>query len=287
MLARSAKSPELHPRRWQRAQPRTGPLLSRHGVAASEARRTAFDLLLRVERDGAFADELLHSRRTAEINVRQRAFVTEAVLGCLRHQRVSRKTGKPTHSLDPEVRIAVRLGARQLRCMSGVADHAAVSESVEQVRWARKRSAAGLVNAVLSRQPPSPSSEQAARLCHPNWRVTRWQAAFGNDPCNALLRANLMQSSTHFRMPPLGHTGAEPRAKVASAAGRYRIPSSPAGPHPRQCDERADALSPSGLRHLVAGARGERVCRRSRDRRPIRMEGKQSPLDSTGHRPGG
>ena len=60
----------------------------------------------------------------------------------------------PAERLDPEVLIALRLGLYQLRFLERVPAHAAVSESVELVKRARKYSAARLVNAVLRRAAP-------------------------------------------------------------------------------------------------------------------------------------
>ena len=74
---------------------REEPLLSWQFVAASAARRTAFDVLLRVERDAAFADELLHSARLDALEERERAFVTTLVMGCLRRK------GELDHGLCP------------------------------------------------------------------------------------------------------------------------------------------------------------------------------------------
>ena len=123
-------------------------------MGVSPARRAAFDILLRVETEGAFSDELLHSARTESLDERDRALVFELVLGCLRRQGelddwIARLSRRGPGQLDVEVRVALRLGCYQLGFLSRVPAHAAVSESVELVRRARKRSAAGLVNAVL------------------------------------------------------------------------------------------------------------------------------------------
>ncbi len=176
-------------------------------MARAAARWAAFGILLRVERDGAFADALLHSRRTMRTSRARHAFVTEAVLGCLRRQgeldhlleEAARR--KPT-GLDPEVLVALRLGAYQLRHMRGVPDHAAVSETVSLVKRARKRSAAGLVNAVLRNLPDAPGPERAASLSHPPWLVARWRKALGADRCARLLMSNLRKPGTYFRIPP-------------------------------------------------------------------------------------
>lgn len=163
-------------------------------------------MTLRIDRDAAYADELLHSGRMSKLGARDRAFVTELVMGSLRRRGeldalVSRTLRKPLRTVDPEVLAALRLGAYQLRYMEGVAAHAAVSESVELVKLARKRSAGGLVNAVLRRLPPSPPPDEAARLCHPAWLVNRWESTFGRVACSALLRSNLERPTTYFRIP--------------------------------------------------------------------------------------
>ena len=164
-------------------------------------------MLLRVERDAAFADELLHSDRLAALEDRERALVTALVMGCLRRRgeldhAVSGRLRKPLQSLDPEVRVALRLGAYQLRYMRSIPAHAAVSETVELVKGSGKRSAAGLANAVLRRLPPPPPPDQAARLSHPDWLVRRWRSSLGQQDCDTLLAANLQQPSAYFRIPP-------------------------------------------------------------------------------------
>lgn len=181
----------------------------------------AFDLLLRVERDGAYSDALLHSRRLAGIGARGMAFVTKAVLGCLRRQGeldhlIAAKASRCLQAMDAEVLIALRLGAYQMRHMDGVPDHAAVSQSVELVRQARKGSAAGLVNAVLRGLPPTPPTAESASLCHPDWLLRRWENHFGADTCEALLQANLQQPATYFRLRPSADA-AEVLARLESA----------------------------------------------------------------------
>ena len=72
-----------------------------------------------------------------------------------------------SRDLDPEVIAALRLGAYQLLYMDGVADHAAVTESVDLAKEAGSRGH-GLVNAVLRRT----AREGAAVLARPR-RVHR------------------------------------------------------------------------------------------------------------------
>jgi 16S rRNA (cytosine967-C5)-methyltransferase len=181
-------------------------------VSVSIARRVAFEVLCRVEASRAFASDLLHARlgsrlkRQPSHSREEAALATELTLGTLRWQRlldflISHQTGKPTESLDFEVRIALRLGLYQLRFLRSVPPRAAVHQSVELVKWAKKRSAGSLVNAVLRRAPLGPletllpaSLPPAERLgilhSHPDWLVERWLVAFGPERTLSLLQAN-------------------------------------------------------------------------------------------------
>ena len=177
-------------------------------MGVSPARRAAFDILLRVETEGAFSDELLHSARTESLDERDRALVFELVLGCLRRQGelddwIARLSRRGPGQLDVEVRVALRLGCYQLGFLSRVPAHAAVSESVELVRRARKRSAAGLVNAVLRRAAAAPREEAASpERSHPEWLYQRWKEHFGEEALRAFAEANLETPRTYLRLNP-------------------------------------------------------------------------------------
>ena len=175
-------------------------------MGVSPARRAAFDILLRVETDGAFSDELLHSARTEALDERDRGLVFELVLGCLRRQgelddRIARLSRRAAAKLDAEVRVALRLGCYQLGFLSRVPAHAAVSESVALVRRARKHSAAGLVNAVLRRVADGPGKEAASpERSHPEWLRHRWSDHFGEEAAGALVEANLKTPKSYLRL---------------------------------------------------------------------------------------
>src|SRR6516225_6329104 len=123
-------------------------------MPVSPGRAVAFAILLRVEREDAYASELLHSHRLSHLSVGDRALATELVMGVLRWQslldrRLSAASSQPLARLDAEVLMALRLGIYQLQFLSKIPARAAIFESVEIVKAARKRSAAGFVNAVL------------------------------------------------------------------------------------------------------------------------------------------
>ena len=121
-------------------------------MPVSPARAAAFDILLRVARQDAYASELLHAARVGRLSVADRALATELVMGVLRWQWWLDEALRPAvqdklEQLDPEALIALRLGAYQLGFLERVPPHAAVNESVELVKRARHRFSSSLVNA--------------------------------------------------------------------------------------------------------------------------------------------
>ena len=135
-------------------------------MAVSPARAAAFDILLRVEQQDAYASELLHSSRFAKLSPQNHGLTTELVMGVLRWRslldtEISSASSQKLEKLDIEVLIALRLAAYQLMFLERVPDRAVVNESVELVKRARKRSAAPFVNAVLRRLANKTSAAKA------------------------------------------------------------------------------------------------------------------------------
>src|ERR1700682_6838773 len=127
----------------------------------SPARTIAFDVLRRVKTQNAYADEVLRVELDAGVRTEDAGLTTELTLGVLRWQRlldflIDHNLTKSTKTLDVEVRIALRLGTYQLWFLERVPARAAVHESVELVKRARKRSAATLVNAILRKAAKDP-----------------------------------------------------------------------------------------------------------------------------------
>jgi len=164
----------------------------------SPARVAAFDILLRVEREGSYASELLHSSRYAELSSADHGLATELVMGVLRwrsllDERIAEHSSQQLARLDREVLTALRLAAYQLLFLDRVPERAAVHESVELVKRARKRSAVPFANAVLRKfagvakehadafavATVKTSSELVEYSAHPVWLVERWIQEFG------------------------------------------------------------------------------------------------------------
>jgi 16S rRNA (cytosine967-C5)-methyltransferase len=173
------------------------------------ARALAYSILLSVETEAAYASELLYSRLDASVDAREAALTTELVMGSLRWQKLldffaERYAGRKLSALDQEVLIILRLGIYQLRFLTRMPARAAVGESVELVKLARKKSAAGLVNAALRRAAAEKNrhtedflptdigtTERLATVhSHPTWLVERWLRNFGERQTVFLLEAN-------------------------------------------------------------------------------------------------
>src|SRR5450755_4483628 len=166
-------------------------------MAVSPARAVAFEILLRVEREDSYASELLHSSALAKLSSRDHGLATELVMGVLRwrsllDQRLAAASSQKLNQLDAEVLAALRLGAYQLLFLSRVPARAAIFESVELVKAARKRSASPFVNAVLRKLAAAGAKDALAKFsespdattlahnaAHPAWLVARWTEHYG------------------------------------------------------------------------------------------------------------
>jgi 16S rRNA (cytosine967-C5)-methyltransferase len=187
-------------------------------MAVSAARAAAFDILLRVEREDSYASELLHSDALAKLSTRDHGLATELVMGVLRWRsllddQLAGASSQKLERLDTEVLSALRLGAYQLRFLSRVPARAAIFESVELVKAARKRSAASFVNAVLRRLggtapenyvaeiARSPGAATLARdSAHPLWLVERWIEQYGIATTRQICMHNQTVPSTAIHM---------------------------------------------------------------------------------------
>src|SRR5436305_13372242 len=123
-------------------------------MAVSPARRAAYEVLLRVFEQDAYADRVF--RTVADgLDERERAFAQRLAYGAVQRVRaldhaIDTLGKRPTRKLDPPVRAALRLGAYQLG-YTDTAVHAAVNETVELVRRARRARAVPLTTAARRR----------------------------------------------------------------------------------------------------------------------------------------
>jgi 16S rRNA (cytosine967-C5)-methyltransferase len=181
----------------------------------SPARRAAFEILRRVEDEGAFASVLL-AAGDEEMRAEDRALCYELVMGVLRWQLwldalIEHYAGRKAETLDEPVRRALRLGLYQLRFLTRIPASAIVNEAVNLAYLARLRSAAGFINAVLRRATREPLFDPAQKIAdllerlaietsHPLWLIERWTKSFGHEETEKFARSNNQQPPVAFRL---------------------------------------------------------------------------------------
>ncbi len=186
-------------------------------MPVSPARAAACDILLRVERESSYASELLHSAAYQSLSTADHALATELVMGVLRwrsrlDEELSSASSQPLPKLDLEILIALRLALYQFRWLDRVPARAALHESVELVKRARKRSAAPFVNAVLRKLSASPRDRRTSEdenssadalvraFAHPLWLVERWVKEYGLSTAQAICRHDQSIPATTIRL---------------------------------------------------------------------------------------
>jgi 16S rRNA (cytosine967-C5)-methyltransferase len=171
----------------------------------SPARRVAYQVIRRVFEQGAFADRALHAEAHAIEDPRDRALAMNLAYGTIQRRRtldhlIAEYSSRPPDKLDPPIRAALELGLYQLAFADGIAEHAAVNESVELAKAASQAANRGaqLVNAVLRRATREARDDlrrltdetpQQAAIKHsvPDWIAELWFAELGPDEARRLL----------------------------------------------------------------------------------------------------
>jgi 16S rRNA (cytosine967-C5)-methyltransferase len=189
--------------------------MKRQAASISPARLAAFNILVRVERESAYSDELLHSPILDDLSQLDRNLATEIVMGVLRWRSalddtVAHFSFTPFRKLDLEVLIALRMGIYQKQFLSKIPAHASVNETVELVKHARKFSAAGLVNAVMRKVKSAAYDPHASNLtglsylssalAHPKWLAERWIKQFGAEHARLICEYDQRIPTTAIRL---------------------------------------------------------------------------------------
>lgn len=188
----------------------------------SPARTAAFDVLLKIFRDGGYSSILLPAAE-ADLSERDRALCHELVMGVLRNRlsldaAIDRFSGGK--ALDLEVRIACELGLYQLLHLEKIPNYSAVNESVALVHRAKKSSAKGFVNALLRRprglEADARYSDEIERVSiqtsNPRWLIEKWADDLGIEAAERLAAANNVKPAAAFRITAKGVAmGLEPQ----------------------------------------------------------------------------
>ena len=196
-------------------------------MSVSGARRAAYEVLLRVFEQDAYADRAF---RTAarDLDERERAFAQRLAYGAVQRVRtldhaIETLGKRPVRKLDAPVRAALRLGAYQLG-YTETAPHAAANESVELVRRARLERAVPFTNAVMRRLaagmpglldalPDGPLKES-----YPDWIYDTWVRDLGASAALELMRAQNEPLETVVRL-----VRGDPPGEPTDIPGAYRV----------------------------------------------------------------
>jgi 16S rRNA (cytosine967-C5)-methyltransferase len=189
--------------------------------------------------DGAYADVAFRAEADRErLAGRERAFAMRLAYGTVQRKATldwlaEKLTRRPAAELDAPLLAALSLGLYQLVWMAGVADHAAVNESVELAKG-QTRGGHRLVNAALRRGARQARSlveglgeetptEAALRHSHPQWIAELWWDMLGpeearalmrrdNEPAESSVRANVLRSEAAELVEALAREGVSARA---------------------------------------------------------------------------
>jgi 16S rRNA (cytosine967-C5)-methyltransferase len=151
------------------------------------ARRAALALLRAVRGGERFSEA--RDRCLAALDTRDRRLAHELSAGVLRRQADLDRSIDLSRA-DRRLHDVLRLGAYQLRFLTRVPAHAAVSTSVDLARAEAGDSAAGYVNQALRRIAGARRQVSGAGKSHPEWLVRRWAAQFGAADAERLIAWN-------------------------------------------------------------------------------------------------
>ena len=207
-------------------------------------RRAAFDVLRAVAERDAYANLALPAILAERgITGRDAAFATELTYGTCRSSGlldavIAAAAGRPVDQIDAVLLDLLRLGTYQL-LRTNVAEHAAVSTTVEQAGLEFDSVRAGFVNGVLrtiSRRDeeswtaelaPSAATDPIGHAAfvhaHPRWIAQAFADALGADAgeLDAALAADDARPGVHLAARPGVLTAADLAEAVGGEVGRY------------------------------------------------------------------
>lgn len=254
---------------------------SAHPSRERQARGVALDALVRIERDGAYANVALPATLSrSDLSDRDRAFVTELVYGTLRMRRACDWLSDRfvRHPPDLPTRAALRLGTYQLAFL-GTAPHAAVGATVAVAPEHTRP----FVNAVLRRVAKAPVEfpDDATRLSYPDWILERLVQDLGE--ADALAALTHMDLAPRPRMRSDGYIqdeASEWMAGLVQAGSGLRIADVCAAP-----GGKATAMAATGAVVVASDVREARVRTMAANIEAVARGSRTIPLVADGRRP--
>lgn len=200
----------------------------------SPARAAALRVLVSCRTNGSWADAALKAQISRDkLSAADAALCSRIVYGVLQNRMLldhyigAYCSQRPDH-LQPPLLDILRIGAYQILFLDKVPDSAAVNESVELAKLAKRGQASGLVNAVLRKisrnkedLPAIPDRDTekylSIRYSHPKWLVKRLLALLGREEAEAFLAANNSVAPLTVQVNPLKTTPEALAARLAEA----------------------------------------------------------------------
>ncbi len=213
-------------------------------------RKTAVEILNRIDREGAYAEPLLDSvlAGNGAANLADRRLLTQLVYGTLRNRsRLDWIIGLlyrgKAEAMDHSLRNILRIGLYQLLFTDRIPPFAAVNEAVKTAK-AMHPAGAGLVNAVLRKflkpgtsvaypdKEKDPAGYVSVFHSHPLWLVEKWIGTMGFAETLELCKADNETPPLTIRVNRL-KADREETGKALAGEG---------------CEAQAADLSPEGLK---------------------------------------
>jgi 16S rRNA (cytosine967-C5)-methyltransferase len=190
------------------------------GTSTTNPRQAACETLLRIKKEGGFADRLIDKELSdGSLVGPDRGLYAELVFGVLRRQGtldhiLPQLLEKPMIELDPLALVILRIGLYQLTCLDRIPESAAVNESVNLAKLITPGTS-GLINAVLRNYlrrrdtitfpdiATNPAAAIAARHSQPEWLVEQWLEQLGVNEAQQLAEASSQQPPLTIRVNTL------------------------------------------------------------------------------------
>ena len=181
-------------------------------------RKAALEILHRVEKQQSNSALLLQETLRDVESPSDRGLITDLVLGTLRWRErllyvIQSYSKLPLNRIDRKVVLLLQMGIYEL-LHTGVAQHAAIHETVEICKKIKLSSAASFVNGILRTVQknlaslPEPSEKDSVSylstlFSHPKWLVSRWVDRFGPLETESLLTVNNKPAPVFVRINEL------------------------------------------------------------------------------------
>lgn len=189
------------------------------------ARQTAYEILLKIEKDSAFSNLAVDSvLASSTLEQKDRALVSNIIYGTLERKltldfQLEKYLSKPLNKLKKNVHTLLRLGAYQILYLDRIPNSAAVNETVRLANDNNMGYASGLINAVLRKIAdngiilPDESSDKlkylSVKYSCPIPLISMWSKTYGEENTLEILKASLESSPVTVRVNTLKITPQE------------------------------------------------------------------------------